>query len=188
MSSFPPTDWQVRHLKDFDLYEAVTPAKTKLFMEALLVAKPASGQEGAFRFAISGDQKVLIELKVTNVWNDDIFKGMTVMAELGNGSVFQLQKNSLTSRWADVEELVRAQDADGFDEEGEDVSEQFLEGWQSIQRNHKQGANLGLVWRWAISVSDEGKGMEVLVQAFPASLSYISNHSELRQVNYYHIF
>ena len=51
-------------------------------MEALLVAKPASGQEGTFKFVVAGAEKILIELKVSDVWEDSCFSNMTVMAGL----------------------------------------------------------------------------------------------------------
>ena len=72
MSSSPPKGWQVRHLTDLDLYEVNVPAKAaKLQVEALLVAKPASSQEGTFRLALGGDEKILIEMKVTDVFEDE---------------------------------------------------------------------------------------------------------------------
>lgn len=182
MSSFPPKDWQVRHLKDLDLYEAGTPARAKLLMEALLVAKPASGQEGTFKFVVAGADKILIELKVSDIWMDSCFSDMTVMADITSGSLIKLQKNSTTSSWVDVEELVRAQEADVLNAEGDDVAEQFLEAWDDIRKQHPLGHSLGLVWRWAITVKEDGSGLDLLVQALPSSLGHIKCHSELRQV------
>ena len=183
MSSFPPKNWQVRHLDDFDQYEVEVPPKAaKLHMEALLVAKPARGQEGTYRLALGGAHRLLLEMKVTDVFNDKAFEGMTVMADIQNGSIIKLQKNSVTTRWCDVEELVRAQEVDVIDEHGEDKADLFLETWDRLRQSHWMGQALGCIWRWGLSASEDGQGMEMLVQALPVNLNHMKNHSELRQV------
>ncbi len=184
MSSFPPKNWQVRHLTDLDQYELDTPAKsTRFSMEALLVAKPASGQEGNFRLVLGGNEKLLVEVDVYAIWADEAFKDMTVMMDIQNGTSIQLQKNSATTRWADVEELVKAQEVDVVDQEGEDASELFLETWERLRKTHFLGASIGLVWRWAISATEDGSGMEILLQALPVNINHIKNVSELRQAS-----
>ena len=183
MSLFPPKNWQVRHLKDLDLYEVEPPANaSKIHMEALLVAKPASGLEGTFRLALGGSSKLLVEMKLTDVWADGAFEDMMVVAEIHNGSTIQLQKNSITSKWVDVEELVRAQEVDVINSEGEEVSDRFLETWDRLRKTHHLGGCLGLVWRWCITTAVDGSGVELLVQALPVNLNHIKNVSELRQV------
>ncbi len=183
MSSFPPRNWQVRHLEDMDSYEP-TPANTsRLYMEALLAARPAGGHEGMFRLAIAGDEKLTISMKVTDIFNSKEVQGMTVVADIPNGSLLKLRKNSCTSKWTDIEELVKSQDADVLNEEGEDVSEEFLDAWDNIRRSHPLGDKLGAVWRWAVTAIEGSTDMEVVVQALPVNINHVKTCSELRQVN-----
>ena len=93
-----------------------------------------------------------------------------------------MQKNSITSKWVDVEELVRAQEVDIINTEGEEVSDRFLETWDRLRKTHQLGGCLGLVWRWCITTAEDGSGVELLVQALPVNLNNIKNVSELRQV------
>lgn len=181
MSSFPPAKWQVRHLKDMELYEPVPPEKSKLYMEALLAARPASGHEGSYRLALSGQGQLSVEFKLSLVWNDEELNKLTVVADLPSGSVVKLQKNSNASRWTDVEELVKEQEVDVVDENGDDAADKFLAAWDRIKKVHPLGDGLGLSWRWALTTKEDCTGMELWVQALPLNLNYIKNRSEYRQ-------
>ena len=126
MSLFPPDNWEVRNVADFETLTVPAPTGSKYHLQALLVGKPAHGREGQFKFLISGNDHYKIEMKVDHVINDEAFKGMTIVCQLALGSQIVLGVNSSTSRWVDVVELIQSQDADVLDEEGESVLEEFL--------------------------------------------------------------
>jgi len=58
MSSFPPSKWDVRPLKDMETMEAGARENENISMEAFLAVKPAEGEEGAFRFALAGTDSI----------------------------------------------------------------------------------------------------------------------------------
>jgi hypothetical protein len=126
MSLFPPTNWEVRDVADFETLTVPAPVGSKYHLQALLVGKPAHGREGQFKFLISGNDHYRIEMKVEQVIEDASFKGMTIHCQLALGSQIVLGVNSSTSRWVDVVELIQSQDADVLNEEGESVLEEFL--------------------------------------------------------------
>jgi len=126
MSLFPPDNWEVRNVADFETLTVPAPTGSKYHLQALLVGKPAHGREGQFKFLISGNDHYKIEMRVDHVINDEAFKGMTIVCQLALGSQIVLGVNSSTSRWVDVVELIQSQDADVLDEEGESVLEEFL--------------------------------------------------------------
>lgn len=126
MSLFPPTNWEVRDVADFETLTVPAPVGSKYHLQALLVGKPAHGREGQFKFLISGNDHYRIEMKVEEVIEDASFKGMTIHCQLALGSQIVLGVNSSTSRWVDVVELIQSQDADVLNEKGESVLEEFL--------------------------------------------------------------
>ena len=70
-----------------------------------------------------------------------------------------------------------------MDQEGEDASELFLETWDRLRKTHYLGGRIGLVWRWAVTATEDGSGMEILLQVLPVNLNHIKNVSELRQAS-----
>lgn len=82
-----------------------------------------------------------------------------------------------------MEEMVRAQDADVVNDEGEDVSEKFLETWSKIRAQHSLGNNLGVAWRWAVTAVEGSRDLEMIVQALPCSMAHIKANSILRDDN-----
>ena len=58
MSAFPPKKWTVRFIRDLDTMECTSLDDTKISMEAFLAVKPASDEEGSFRFVLTGPEKL----------------------------------------------------------------------------------------------------------------------------------
>jgi len=95
MSSFPPKQWEVRYLKDFDDFHPTTQAKQKLYMAALMAMRPAEGREGHFRIAYTGSEPVVFQIKPTWVVNLKELEGMELYREFRPGSQIVMQPNSM---------------------------------------------------------------------------------------------
>ena len=62
MSSFPPRKWEVRFLRDMHSMACSDPkGEDEIKMEAFMAVKPSGGQEGSFRFVLSGNNPVKLK-------------------------------------------------------------------------------------------------------------------------------
>ena len=126
MSSFPPKKWEVRYLKDMETLTCEAPGPGEIGMAAFLAVKPSGIEEGNFRFALAGPDKLKIRFKLTDVIDSRLFEGMFAEAELSVGDQIQFTKNTVCSEWSDIVELVNSQDYMITDNDDDDVSEAFL--------------------------------------------------------------
>ena len=167
MSSFPPKQWAVRYLRDMDAMECTAREDKGISMEAFLAVKPAGGQEGSFRFALSGPEKVKLGFNIENVLPSGLFAGMAAVAKVVIADHVQLMKNSVCTKWMDVLELVRSQDIQILDGLGEDVSEEFIHAMDCYKKDVLQQTGstdrAGISFRWLIG-NKKGE-TEVLLMA-----------------------
>jgi hypothetical protein len=75
MSSFPPKAWTVRFLKDMDTMEGSPMEEETVTLEALLAVKPAGGEEGTFKFVLSGTDHIKLDLEINSILNCESFEG-----------------------------------------------------------------------------------------------------------------
>ena len=167
MSSFPPKQWAVRYLCDMDPMECTAREDKGISMEAFLAVKPAGGQEGSFRFALSGPEKVKLGFNIENVLPSGLFAGMAAVAKVVIADHVQLMKNSVCTKWMDVLELVRSQDIQILDGLGEDVSEEFIHAMDCYKKDVLQQTGstdrAGISFQWLIG-NKKGE-TEVLLMA-----------------------
>jgi hypothetical protein len=172
MSSFPPSNWDVRSIDDFDTLTVPAPAGSKFHLQALLTGRPSNGREGQFRFLIAGTDHFKINVKATDILDVPLMEGMLIRCQMELGSqVLLLQNfnkhrlvslcfwtkvfanifvpnqvvlgnNSSTSRWVDVGELAQAQDVEVVNDKDEDVTEQFIANLETIRKG-KDSEQLG---------------------------------------------
>jgi len=85
MSSFPPTAWEVRYLRDMDSMEATRHEDREVSMEALMAVRPANGEEGAFRLTLAGADHIKIRLSVHEILEHEAFRDayLDIQLELG---------------------------------------------------------------------------------------------------------
>ncbi len=180
MSSFPSHTWEVRDIKDFETLTVPAPAGSKFHLQALLTAPSCPGREGQFKLLIGGEDHMLIKAKVRDIIDDPLFDGMSLECQLQLGSQIVFGKNACTSRWVDVVELVKAQDIEVYTENGEAVSDEFIENMEIFQARHV-GANIGIVWRWLIAYKGKSDQLNLMVQALPCDLNKIKATAALRE-------
>ena len=167
MSSFPPRQWVVRYLRDMETLTC-EPAESGISMAALLAVRPAPGEEGNFRFAMAGPDKLKLKFSIRDILNSPQFDGMSAEAELDIGDQIQFDKNSVSSPWVDVVDLVRSQDFMITNREDEDVSEEFLTGMTKYKDDllKKSGrADLaGISIRWVLGLRGDSKRVILFAQ------------------------
>ena len=167
MSSFPPRQWVVRYLRDMETLTC-EPAESGISMAALLAVRPAPGEEGNFRFAMAGPDKLKLKFSIRDILNSPQFDGMNAEAELDIGDQVQFDKNSVSSPWVDVVDLVRSQDFMITNREDEDVSEEFLTGMTKYKDDllKKSGrADLaGISIRWVLGLRGDSKRVILFAQ------------------------
>ena len=179
MSSFPPKDWEVRFLKDMDGLTAAPAIDDGISMEAFLAVRPADGEEGTFRFVLSGPDALRLYFPVNFILPAEQFTNMHVEAHFDLDEQIRLEKNSACSRWMDIAELVSSQDVDIVDNQGEIVSEQFL----TILENYKRSAPAiasGISLRWMLGTTGDSKDIVLIAQALPCSVEIINANPALR--------
>ena len=87
METFPPNNWDVRHMEDFEEITVPAPAGSRFHMQALLVGKPSHGREGQFKFLVSGQEDMTFRVEVGDVIDDHSFDDMAIECQLKLGSV-----------------------------------------------------------------------------------------------------
>ena len=155
MSSFPPKRWDVRFTKDMrTLSCSYGSGGPGLNMEAFLAVKPASGEEGGFRFVLDGPEKLNLKFNVQSVLPSGLFSGMVAETELHVGEHIKMRLNSTCSDWMDVADLVRSQDFRILNGLGEDAGEEFLAAIESYKKDLTQETGkadrAGICFRWGL--------------------------------------
>ena len=154
MSSFPPKQWAVRYLHDMDKMQCTDSTEPGIYMETFLAARPAKGEEGTFRFVLSGPERVKLRFSVNMVLTSGLFAGMVAEAEVDIRDHIRLEKNSVFSKWMDVLELVQSQDMLILDGLGEDASEEFMAAMAGFKKDVLQETGstdrAGISFRWLV--------------------------------------
>ena len=169
MSSFPPKRWDVRFTSDMNtLTVAFGSGGPNIKMEAFMAVKPASGEEGSFRFVLEGPEKISLKFNVQAVLPSGLFSGMVADAELHVGEHIKMQKNSCCSEWMDVAELVKSQDIRISNGLGEDVGEDFLHGLESYKKDLMQETGktdrAGICFRWMLGTLVGDRRIKLIAQ------------------------
>ena len=162
MSSFPPSRWKVRFVKDMSSMSCETPDKDEIQMAAYMALRPAGTEEGCFRFDLAGPRKLKVHFDVKEVLNSPLFENMVAEAELNVGDQIRMEKNSCCSAWVDIVDLVRSQDFLITDSDNNDVMEDFLHSLDllkiQIEKSSNCGHMVGISLRWMLgTLPDSGR-------------------------------
>ena len=109
-----------------------------------MAVKPASGEEGSFRFVLDGPKKISLKFNVQAV-----LPSLVAEAELHVGEHIKMQKNSCCSEWMDVAELVKSKDIRISNGLGKDVGEDFrrhMAAEERVMKANPDGAQVP-VWK-----------------------------------------
>ena len=179
MSSFPPKRWRVRYLQDMDSIMGTTKEDEPISLEAYMAVQPSGGEEGAFRFVLTGREHLQVRIAVNAILPEKCFENMWISMQLEIGTQIRLERNSVASKWVDIVELVNAQDADVTDQEGEEVNERFIEAIESRKKEAPEERS-GIVMRWLLGTFGEEQDIFLIAQALPCSLKVIEENPALR--------
>ena len=167
MSSFPPKKWEVRFLRDMPTLACPT-GETGISMAALLAVRPAPGEEGNFRFALAGPDKIKLRFSIRGILDSQLFDRMFAEAELDIGDQVQFDKNSVASQWVDVGELVRSQDFMITNMEDDDVSELFLANLagykEDLIKKTGKGDLAAISMRWVLGLRGDSPQIILIAQ------------------------
>ena len=165
MSSFPPKSWSVRFLQDMEIIECGLVDGDNLTMEAMVVVRPASGQEGNFRFALAGPEMLKLSFPVSKVLAGSEFDSMVAEVEMKPGDQIKLAKNSISTDWWDFEDLVLSQDAVVTNGSGQDMGDEFL---LALGHNKELVAQKpdrpGLCIRWLLGTRSGSRDVVLMAQ------------------------
>ena len=73
MSGFPPSKWEVRFLKDMHSLACQANEDGEITMAAYMAVKPSGGEEGTYRFALNGPNKIKLRFAVSDLLPGDLF-------------------------------------------------------------------------------------------------------------------
>jgi len=177
MESFPPSNWDIRHLADMDSIEG-TSHPDKGVMQALLAVAPAENQEGAFKFLLSGSKPVQLHFPARRLLAQPEFQDYYFDMQLELGTQISIAKNCTSTRWLDIIELLESQDMDVQDGRGEIVTEQFLARWREL--NSKDEKMAGLSWRWVLGYRSTFDTCVLIAQGLPCSTKRIDGSQYMK--------
>ena len=169
MSSFPSRKWEVRFLQDMNSMACSDPDREdKIKMEAFMAIKPSGGQEGSFRFVLSGNKPVKLRFNVESVIPSKLFGGMVTEGELKIGDQIEMDKNSVCSKWMDIVALVQSQDISISNGLGEDAADAFLAALEEYKKKLRSETgsadSAGICLRWILGTVVEDKEVILMVQ------------------------
>jgi len=170
MTTFPPGNWDIRHLADMDAMEG-TSHPEKGVVQALLAVAPADNQEGAFKILLSGERPVNLHFPARRLLPQPEFVDYYFDMQLELGTQISIAKNRTATKWLDIVELLESQDMDVQDSKGEVVTEQFLARWKEIKEKEK--AVSGLSWRWVLGYRSTFDSLVLVAQGLPCSTTAI---------------
>ena len=168
MSSFPPKRWNVRYLKDMASLSCEPSDDNEVSMEAFMAVRPSSGQEGNFRFTLAGPSKLPIQFDVSDLLKSDLFRDMTVEAELDIAYNIRMELNSVCSEWVDIVELVRSQDISIVGKKREDRVDEFLTSIASLKKDLMEETGrtekAGICLRWVLGTVMNSREVILMAQ------------------------
>ena len=168
MSSFPPKRWNVRYLKDMASLSCEPSDDNEVSMEAFMAVRPSSGQEGNFRFTLAGPSKLPIQFDVSDLLKIDLFRDMTVEAELDIADNIRMELNSVCSEWVDIVELVRSQDISIVGKKREDRVDEFLTSIDSLKKDLMEETGrtekAGICLRWVLGTVMDSREVILMAQ------------------------
>lgn len=168
MSSFPPKRWNVRYLKDMASLSCEPSDDNEVSMEAFMAVRPSSGQEGNFRFTLAGPSKLPIQFDVSDLLKSDLFRDMTVEAELDIADNIRMELNSVCSEWVDIVELVRSQDISIVGKKREDRVDEFLTSIDSLKKDLMEETGrtekAGICLRWVLGTVMNSREVILMAQ------------------------
>lgn len=85
MLSFPPPNWEVRFLKDFNTYNTATTNGHQILMAAIMAIRPAEGESGNFKFVLTGPDNIRLNVPISMVLADSSLADMYIDTEVNIG-------------------------------------------------------------------------------------------------------
>ena len=168
MSSFPPKRWNVRYLKDMASLSCEPSDDNEVSMEAFMAVRPSSGQEGNFRFTLAGPSKLPIQFDVSDMLKSDLFRDMTVEAELDIADNIRMELNLVCSEWVDIVELVRSQNISIVGKKREDRVNEFLTSIDSLKKDLMEETGrtekAGICLRWVLGTVMNSREVILMAQ------------------------
>ena len=159
MSSYPPSKWKVRYLKDMQTLACESTEEDAISMAAYLAVRPSDGEEGSFRFVLHGPDNIKLKFPANRLLPGELFADMFIEAELKIGDQIQMERNSVCSAWVDIVDLVRSQDILVVDSSDEDVAVEFLAAIDAFKRDHTESTgkadSAGICLRWVLGTRGE---------------------------------
>ena len=91
MSSYPPSKWKVRYLKDMQTLACESTEEDAISMAAYLAVRPSDGEEGSFRFVLHGPDNIKLKFPANRLLPSELFADMFIEAELKKKPEFGFQ-------------------------------------------------------------------------------------------------
>jgi hypothetical protein len=162
-----PSEWPVLPLATFPVYSADDQGDLRL--DVLAEVGP-TGCFRDFRVTVGGKTQLEVNFSTSGIFNSPMLPASRLTMNVKAGDLV-FPRNSLTSHWMDVSELVRARELDvTYDNDTEeDYTEDFLETLSSLVDD--SAASL----RWAIDCRDQGIPYLVL-QGLPFTADILNDN------------
>lgn len=173
---FPPNaeDWPVFASEDFDEAEVRNPRN--LGMELMVQLRDNGRAQDHFRIALGGGEILTAEIDLSSLFNNNQLNKYKLQLQVWPRDIV-IRRNSTTSAWKDVYNLLAERNASVLDETGTSVSQtEVIEVLDSIEDPMKKAAAI----RWGVVVGDEKK-MQLMLMALPTTEAAIQGRPTLKR-------
>lgn len=172
---YPPTDWTVFPMEDYDL--AVPRDPGDLGVELMAQVRPNGRIQDHYRLAVGGAKVLEKKIPLSSLINKSLLPAWKLSLapwprDLG------IRQNMATSLWVDVRDLVAAGEARIEAEDGEIIdNEEFVNQLDASTSKGKDKTSASL--RWAIGIGDDHR-IQLLLQGLPAAAAVVNGKPTLR--------
>jgi hypothetical protein len=165
--------WKVNPIKAFHSYTPLHEDMKNTDLEACLLLQltNAGFLQGPYRFIVYGC-KFSPEIPADILFEEFIFREFIFRLEF-KASEIQLQKNSLTSDWLDISDLIHSQHIKVKKRDKEYSNSACRELLSKLQERQKRHPEIGLSIRWALLTSPR-KHLQLALQFLPVSTFALS--------------
>lgn len=172
---FPPENWEIFLMEDFDL--AVPRDPGELGVELMAQARPNGRIQDHFRLAVGGTKLVELKLPVSNIINKQLPANWRLNFGVWPRDL-TFRQNMVTTAWADIRDLVAAGEIGVETESSELVeNEEFLSKLDAGTSKAKDKTSASV--RWAIGIGDDLRA-QLILQGLPGAASTVNGKPGLR--------
>jgi len=172
---FPPSEWLILPAEDFETATARDPGD--LGLEVLVQMRPNGRIMDHWRIAVGGSKILEVKVKLSDILPAVAELPAVMMTYQKWPAEIEIRRNMTTSAWADITDLLTANEVHLATAEGDVVENATaIETLGALRDKAVNSAS----WRWAICVGESAR-MELQLQCLPGSAALLTSKPQLKR-------